>query len=96
MGDTYFKVFSNLSISTRRARGSSKEDWSQAFAVIVEVFDQKELFIQLKHGAANFAEECSEVSKLLLSKNLLNIWWNMGCSSRYIHVAHQVLKDVKI
>ena len=73
---------SNLSISTRSASCSSKEDWGKAFAIVVEVFDQKELFIQLKHGAANFAEECSEASKLLLTKNLLNIWCSMGCKSR--------------
>ena len=75
-------MYSNLSISTRSARGSSKEDWGKAFAVIVEIFDEKELFIQLKDSAADFAEECSEASEALLTDNLVNIWWKMGCTSR--------------
>ena len=85
MGDIYSNVYPNLSISTGRTRSSSKEDWGKAFAVVVEVFYLQELFIQLKHGAANFAEECSEASKLFLTNDLLNIWWNMGCTSSYMY-----------
>ena len=66
-------MYPNLSISARSATSSSEEDCGKAFAVVVEVFDQKELFIQLKHSAANFVEECSEASKLLLTNNL-SIW----------------------
>ena len=57
-------VKTNLSITTRSASCASKEDWSEAFSVVVEVFDQQKLLVQLKHGAGNFVEECCEVSQL--------------------------------
>ena len=59
-------VFVNLSISTGNASGARKKDWGDAFAIVVEVFDQQELGLeQLKHGAGNFVVEFSETPKLL-------------------------------
>ena len=60
---SYVFQINNLSISTGSASCAGKEDWSEAFAIVVEVFDQQELLVQLKHGAGNFAEECCEASK---------------------------------
>ena len=61
-----YKLFScvfDLSISTGSASRASKKDWCKAFSIVVEVFDQQELLVQLKHGAGNFAEECCEASE---------------------------------
>ena len=79
-----FLCLINLSISTGSASCASKENWGKATSVVVEVFDQKELLVQLKHGARNFAEECREASKLFSANNLLNIWGRMACKGRYI------------